>query len=106
MSKLLAESRTRSEQKQLRDHNECVKLTQTMKEIVDNQRDVHSYIGGYGSSYQLSCDAFQDYKNLVNSVSNYTRIHIDVKNPGSINHITTNVDLDQNMVTYQLSYIW
>jgi hypothetical protein len=81
----------------------CNRLTNIMKEVVKNENEVDGYIHPSNKPrerYFTNCISFRNFVNEVNSNSG-SQIRLQY-NPGRVDMIRTDIDLEEKMVTYKL----
>ncbi len=104
MSRLLEIKRNQLDKKQ----NECLNFTNVMKKIINNQEDrtgVISYTHFFSRqpiNYPTSCNEFREFCKEINN-DPHNKINIRY-NDRHVNHITTSVDMEKDLVIYRLYY--
>lgn len=96
-------------------NDRCKYFTNTiMKHVVNGQQNKNGYFNCFWGPYSVNCDDFEQFVKNANDdhdkkiYINYEsrklyNIRSDSKVP-YVNHITTNIDVQNDIVTYNLTY--
>lgn len=104
MSKLIEKHKNVSLDKIRARERECIRFTNVMDKIVSRQEEHNQYFfkRTWLTSYPTDCDAFREYVSNINN-DLHNKIHIEYTE-NDVNYISTKVDIENNLVTYELSY--
>lgn len=113
MAKLLEQKKKDLELK--KDNSNCEEFTNIMKNIVDNQENVNGYFSFFKKEYSIDCLSFNEFKDSINNdcnnkmfIDNVERKHNSqakyyYEKHTTVNHITTDIDVNNDLVTYRLT---
>lgn len=111
MAQLLEKYRIEGAKQGQMERASCLRLVQRLKKIVLNQEDINEdfeefecypVYDRYKVKYCTECDELKSFMNVVNN-DPYGKMKIEIVNNAKlVEYITTNVDVDNDLVTYKL----
>ena len=98
MTKLLNQYKLKEQEFKIKQHDSCLKLVTTVKDIIDQQKD---YTGKLPDDYYTGCNEFDFFVKDINANEPFIQIRTPT-NRHYVNYMVTSVNTKENKVTYYL----
>jgi len=108
MAQLLEKYKLKKQQEHGLNRQNCLGFVQKLRRIVNDQEDINEDFNEEGIfgikqkvRYNAECPEFESFVNMTNNSNNKIKIS-NFLNPPFVEYIRTNVDIERNLVTYEL----